>query len=349
MTGEKFQDKDRLSARVGDRIRQSVFLVGGAIAVAATVAPVSAFVRQYLNTGSVDCYFPSQIKDRAIPHGLSGMTWNTAGKTLGRSREILEFMDSGGNLAMLQEVPRQDYEAYARIMHYRNRPYSVCFVQADAKPKLLQGGLGNMIISDQIPEDTMSYRMKGRSLPGLAKKITVSLFNDAKNVVSVRLSPSTVSVGLDLSFSNLRKADEEDRAILGFTLKMRDEDGRVVRVKGLTGHLSGHQPFRGRQLQRLGKVIDLNKRGSLPLLIGFDANTDPEEMVPLLESYGLYTRLTEPTSSDGRVIDYIGYSPSSRLGIVAIQRGTLRSDHYNVQFRFQTHFFEISRSLRPVW
>lgn len=318
-------------------------LIGAGVAIVGTAA------NQYQDEGSYECFLPDSLSRKQFQFDQRGITWNTAGQAMDRSGDILKFMDEGGSVAMLQEVPKADFTGYVRLMKTRAKQYAVCYVQADSKANFLDGGFGNMIIVDQIPKDVEAYRMKGRSLGGIAMKALSGVMVDAKSAFTLELSSAGIFMGLDLSMNNTKRAHEESRALLAFTLKMRGIDGQVREARYLTGHLPGYDPYLSTQRARLIKIASKNIRGTRPLVLAIDANTDPEVFVPEIDKIGMTTTLTRPTSMDGRVIDYVAYTPNPQLGFVQIQREPFATDHHMVSFSFRTNFIDYHKAIKGSW
>jgi len=265
--------------------------------------------------GNLQHIEPALESIQRIDNQLNIVSFNVHGRAYSRSTELVKLFEGNDlDALLLQEVRQNDVEPLSAAFYNKHLVY----VLADGKQDAASGGLGNMIITSQRPEEISTRSFSGNSLGDTILRSARGIANDVKKQLS----------GEGGGLRNFRAGLQEDRAAVAVTIKARVRD-ELKDIRIITSHISpSHQSSHQRQFPQLMDYVKENTKDNQVTVVCADLNVRPDKVQPEMEPLGYSTKRTGPTSlTTGKVIDYCYHNHDK--GNVWTLRAP-HSDHYPV-------------------
>lgn len=299
-------------------IREKVLAVGGAAAALAF-----GIWHYYDKSGDLNTYGPYVQVDPQIDTRTNIGSWNMEKKVGSNTRVIEEFM-AAQDLDILLIQEGTDVSAERLRNHLQDK--HVWALVTEGKQAVRSGGQALIVVSEQLPKDPDWEVFEGPDLKTTLLRYASGTFNVVESAFAAEVNTRPIE-----------EAFQETRAVLAVTIKTQVRD-RLEDVRVITGHISPHLEFKEEQIQKTLEFIKDNMKPGRPTVVCMDWNEDPEPMIQRLSDIGLRTDLTEPTSDDGRVIDFCSVNSGRgklNLGKTAVYP-MRQTDHRPLTIKFDS-------------
>lgn len=253
---------------------------------------------------------PPELVREEVDGQFNVVTWNVRGQILEHLDEIREIATTRQtDVFSFQEVLEKDFERLAG--EFTPEGWSLRYVVADSNAKLIDGALGNLLMTRVKPTAVETYTIGGSSA-------SESVLGTAEGVrAALRGVPSG-----KFDLNQAKDAKQEDRAVIIEQVTAWDADtGEERPVMAVGTHISGNSLTHDEQWARLLEILAEVKDDSVPLVLLADLNTYREQVRNDLLRLGMDASLTdEEISLKGtRQVDYIGVYPADMLGVAEVQ------------------------------
>jgi len=298
-----------------NRLRKA--LVVGAVVVTSLVGS-AAYDKLTDKSGDITTYGPEIDDGAKINNEFTILDWNMHNETSEKFGEINEIIDSKDvDAAVFQEVSERDARSMAKYFP----GMQVKFVMADATTKPLEGGYGNVIMTDQEQDDSVATSIKGNSLPDAAARTPFALIEDFTH-------------GFSDGLKETGDATQEDRSAIFSTVKVKKGDDNVDLRIG-TAHVAANVEVHNEQFDKLHKfVVDQLKDGGV---FCADFNSAYSQVNEAYQPYGFFTPEVGETTLDGKTIDFCTYKTSDILNEGSVEvLSDYATDHHPVLASFTT-------------
>lgn len=298
----------------------------GAAAVAVIASATIAWgVEEHFDTsGDLITKNPTKRADPVNDDKVVILDWNVQGRGFELREKIKTIAEeTNADVVMLQEVEKNDVQ---RLHEYFASSY-INYVLASRWTHALQGGYGNLIMSE-LPQDDVEHKTLAGNSTG--DKIKHWLKGVPEDVV-----------GLDTSAKKTVEASQEPRAIISAKITFDSSSGPKPVVFSTT-HLGGDPKGNGpkvhdRQFDATLDVADQNDQEGQASIICGDLNSKREDVEISFAEKGYVTSDSDgDTTLSGKDIDVCVYKSNDILGLASTDalndQGNLGSDHYPVVF-----------------
>jgi endonuclease/exonuclease/phosphatase family metal-dependent hydrolase len=304
-------EQGELKRELGDRLLSTVQRLAlraaiGTISIMAVDALPIAGLWEYskYDSGQYVLIAPQVKQPATISNVIKIVNWNTESENA-NPNATLRYVEQEihPDVILGQEVTRSEARKMRRIFPSSYEIFAV------GKNTLDSQAFGNVILSDQQPEDVQSRSIDGTSLLATWLRMNFGFIEDVSNDAysTVKNSLTSNSLTVNTSISNIKNGLQESRDIVSAKFSLLDE-GVDVKAEIATTHISGSPSVSNSQRQAVLRFMERDVSfGELTIICG-DFNTKPAwKISDAFGKYGFVTLQKKGKHASGNG-DYCSYT-----------------------------------------